>query len=66
MVDQGPDDVAASAADGAARGVEAPSTGRRVAKALVITVLVIVVLVVLFTVVFPWVETLQDDPTLGT
>jgi ABC-type transporter Mla maintaining outer membrane lipid asymmetry permease subunit MlaE len=65
VVDDTPEGVDAAAAGGVVRGAEARSTGRRVARALVIALAVLVVLVVLFTIVFPWVETLTDDPTLG-
>lgn len=57
--------------DGA--GPEAPEAPggrrqRRVGRILRVAVVVVVVAVtlwVLFTVVFPWVEVLLDDPTLG-
>lgn len=38
---------------------------RRVRKALVLTVVIVVAVVVLFTWVFPWVESIQQDPTIG-
>jgi hypothetical protein len=37
----------------------------RWAKAALLTVVVIAVVVLLFTVVFPWVDTLIQDPVLG-
>ncbi|MEX2620188.1 MAG: hypothetical protein WD250_08205 [Egibacteraceae bacterium] len=37
----------------------------RVAKVVLVVVVVAAVVLLLFTVVFPWVDTLLDDPTLG-
>ena len=34
-------------------------------KPLVLTVVIVVAIAVLFTWVFPWVESMQQDPTLG-
>lgn len=41
------------------------STARRVLKVLVIMALIAVAVVVLFTWVFPWVEEVTQNPTLG-
>jgi len=46
-----------------------PVTGRaprRWLRGIVVAVLIVVAVVVLFTWVFPWVESLQQDPTIGT
>lgn len=37
----------------------------RAVRAVVIAVVVIAVIIVLFTVVFPWVDRMLADPTLG-
>lgn len=37
----------------------------RVVKTLLLVVVVAAVVVLLFTVVFPWVDTLLTDPTMG-
>lgn len=37
----------------------------RVAKVALVVVAVAAVVVVLFTVVFPWVDTVLNDPTMG-
>lgn len=39
--------------------------GRRWLKAVLLTLLIAVGIVVLFTWVFPWVEELTQDPTIG-
>jgi hypothetical protein len=41
------------------------STAQRLLKALLLLVLIAVAVVVLFTWVFPWVEELTQNPTLG-
>ena len=35
-------------------------------RGVLIAILIAIVIVVLFTTVFPWVESLQQDPTLGS
>lgn len=47
-----------------ARG--SPPGTRRWLRVSLWVVLAIIVVALLFTVVFPWVEGLQDDPTLGS
>jgi predicted secreted protein len=49
---------------GAPAGRRAPK-GRRWLRVVLWTVVVAVVVVVLFTTVFPWVESMTQDPTLG-
>ncbi len=39
--------------------------GSRWGKAVLLTLLIVVGIVVLFTWVFPWVEELTQDPTIG-
>lgn len=43
---------------------EATSGSRRAVRVVIGVVVAIVVVYVLFTVVFPWVQEYQDDPTL--
>lgn len=38
---------------------------RRWIRVVVLVTIAIVVLILLFTVVFPWVETLRENPTIG-
>lgn len=45
-------------------GRRSPS-GRRILRVVVLVLVAVVVVALLFGVVFPWVETLVDDPTLG-
>jgi len=51
--------MSGSASDGTGAG------GRRWLKAVVLALLIAAGIVVLFTWVFPWVEELTQDPTIG-
>ncbi|MFO7777601.1 MAG: hypothetical protein R6V28_04535 [Nitriliruptoraceae bacterium] len=44
---------------------EADGGGRRWLKAVLLALAIVVGIVVLFTWVFPWVEELTQDPTIG-
>lgn len=66
----GTDSPGGAGVEGRPAGPQPPGRRRRsgvvrVLRAAVVVAIVAVVLWVLFTVVFPWVEVLLDDPTLG-